>query len=168
VEDWIERRFSSLEFYPEALAMVDWHQRRGHQIILISGTLGPLAREVGAMLSGRGEFLVRATEIECEDERWTGRVSGEAICGAAKETALLRLAAKHDFDLSRSYAYADSMKDRWLLGAVGHSTVVNPSAILARNARRHGWRIVNWYQRARLFECAGHNQQIFREHASWK
>jgi fatty acyl-CoA reductase len=168
VEEWKERRFSALEFYPEALAMVDWHRRRGHRIVFISGTLAPLAREVGAMLSERGEIFVRATEIECEDNRWTGRVCGEAVCGAAKERALLRLAEEHHFDLSRSYAYADSMKDRWLLGAVGHSTVVNPSAILARNARRYGWRIVNWYQRARLVERGERVQRSLMEHASWK
>ena len=168
VENWIERRIAALEFYPEALAMVDWHGGRGHRIVLISGTLSPLAWKVGDLLGGRGEILVAATEIECEGNRWTGRVVGEAVCGAAKERALMRLAAEHNFDLSRSYAYADSMKDRWLLAAVGNSTVVNPSAILARNARRNGWRIVNWYQRARLSERGERVRQGFMEHASWK
>ena len=47
VDAWIAREIPELEFFSEALAMFDWHRRRGHAIVLISGTLAPLARAVG-------------------------------------------------------------------------------------------------------------------------
>lgn len=61
VERWIAREFTELDFFSQALEIVDWHRRRGHAIVLISGTLGPLARAVGARLARDSEILVRAT-----------------------------------------------------------------------------------------------------------
>ena len=176
VEEWIAREFAEMEFFSEALEIVDWHRRRGHAIVLMSGTLAPLARAVGALLAHDSEIFVKATELECNRERWTGRVNGEAICGRAKERALARLAVERHFDLSRSYAYADSMKDRWLLGAVGHPIAVNAGSRLAQHARKRGWHLVNWNDRA----CISSNRKgkqragtevsgrIFAEKVSWK
>ena len=177
VDAWIARRFADLEFFSEALAMVEWHHRRGHTIVLISGTLAPLARAVGSLLARDGEKIhLCATELECDSGQWTGRVAGEVICGPAKERALVRLAAEHHFDLGRSYAYADSLKDRWLLGAVGRAIVVNPAPRLAQLARRSGWRLVNWNDRACVsvdggrapFSGAEKDAQVFAEKFSWQ
>lgn len=176
VEKWIAREFADVEFFSEALDIVDWHRRRGHAIVLISGTLAPLARAVGTWLARDSEIFVRATELECDSGRWTGRVDGEAICGPAKERVLARLAAENNFDLSRSYAYGDSLKDRWLLGAVGHPIAVNAGPRLAHHARRSGWRLANWNDR----ECipgirngaqrlsAGNSRRVFAGKVSWK
>lgn len=150
VDRWIARELSELEFFSAALAMINWHRRRGHAIVLISGTLAPLAHAVGNLLAGDAEIFVSATELESEADRWTGRVNGEAICGPAKERVLKQLAAEHKFDLSRSYAYADSWKDRWLLAAVGHPIAVNPGARLAQLARKSGWHLANWNGRSYL------------------
>jgi HAD superfamily hydrolase (TIGR01490 family) len=175
-QEWITRRFTDLEFFSEARMMLDWHRRRGHAIVLLSGTLAPLARAVSSLLEGDAEIFVRATELEFDGAQWTGRVTGEAICGPAKERALIQLAAKNHFDLSRSYAYADSFKDRWVLGAVGHSIAVNPAPRLAQHARRCGWRLVNWndrafmpqHHRSALYSGAEKRAQILAEKVSWK
>jgi len=175
-ENGIARHLEELEFFSDALTMMDWHRRRGHAIVLVSGTLEPLARTVGSLLTNSDEIFIRATQLERDGDKWTGRIAGKAICGTAKEQALLELASEHHFDMSRSYAYANSMRDRWLLGAVGHPVAVNPSAILARYARRLGWRIASWSERAYLrhpsscprlprAEKTGH---IFAEKSLWK
>jgi HAD superfamily hydrolase (TIGR01490 family) len=176
VKEWMAREFAELEFFSEALTIVDWHRRRGHAIVLISGTLAPLARAVGALLAGDGDINVCATELECDGDHWTGRVNGEAICGPAKERVLMQLAAENNFDLSQSYAYADSWNDRWLLGAVGHPVVVNPGARLAQLARKSGWRLANWNGRACVptirngaeFSCAESGRQVLAEKPLWK
>lgn len=170
------RQFEELEFFSDALAMMDWHHRRGHAIVLISGTLGLVARALSSLLTQSDEILIRATELERDGDEWTGRVAGEAICGPAKEQALLELASEHNFDLSRSYAYANSMRDRWLLSAVGHPIAVNPSPILARHARRLGWQIANWNERVCLRQPNRYSelssgekaQHIFAEKYLWK
>jgi HAD superfamily phosphoserine phosphatase-like hydrolase len=175
-EKCIASQLEELEFFSEALTMMGWHRRRGHAIILISGTLGPLARAVASLLAEGEEIIIRATELECDGHEWTGRIAGEAICGQAKEQALLELASERNFDLKRSYVYANSMRDRWLLGAVGHPIAVNPSPILARHARRLGWRIANWSERARLrqrsscsqLSCGEKARRIYAEKSLWK
>jgi alcohol-forming fatty acyl-CoA reductase len=176
VDAWIAREIAELEFFSEALTMFDWHRRRGHAIVLISGTLAPLARAVGALLAGDAEIFVRATELESDGNRWTGRVTGEAICGAAKRRALMQMATENNFDLSRSYAYADSWKDRWLLGAVGHATAVNPRPRLAQLARKFGWRLADWNGRACIqsirkridFSGAENRGEVLAEKLLWK
>ena len=176
VERWIAREFAELEFFSRALEIVDWHRRRGHAIVLISGTLAPLARAVGRLLASGEEIHICATDLECERERWTGRVDGDAICGPAKESALTRLAAERHFDLSRSYAYANSLKDRWLLGAVGHAIAVNAGSRLAQHARRRGWPLADWNDRACVpairddeqRQGTENNGRVFAEKVSWK
>jgi phosphoserine phosphatase len=128
------------------------------------------------LLAGDTEIFVSATELECNGNRWSGRVAGEAICGPAKERALIRIAAENNFDLSRSYAYADSWKDRWLLGAVGHPIVVNSAPRMAQHARRRGWRLVNWNDRmcipalrkSEALSGTEISRKIFAEKVSWK
>ncbi len=86
----------------------------------------------------------------------------------------MRLAAENNFDLSRSYAYADSMKDRWLLGAVGHPIAVNPGPRLAQLARKFGWRLADWNGArgssiaSRRFFRRGKTRQVLAEKLSWK
>jgi HAD superfamily hydrolase (TIGR01490 family) len=176
VDAWIAREIPELEFFSDALELIDWHRRRGHAIVLISGTLAPLARAVGTLLAGDAEIFVRATKLESAGDRWTGRVIGEAICGPAKERALMQLAAENNFDLSRSYAYANSWKDLWLLRAVGRAIAVNAGPRLAQHARRCGWRLVNWSgsavepasRKCASTSAAENGAQVFAEKLLWK
>jgi HAD superfamily hydrolase (TIGR01490 family) len=147
VEEWARNYFARLapfEFFSEALAQLDWHRKCNHEIFLVSGTLAPLARAVARRLAHDVEITVIATELESSHGLLTGGVAGEAICGLEKACALRRLAARHDIDLTRSYAYGNSPADRWMLAAAGHAVAVNPTAALARLARRCGWGIVRW------------------------
>jgi HAD superfamily hydrolase (TIGR01490 family) len=175
-QEWIAREFAELELFSGALRLIDWHRRRGHTIVLVSGSLAPLARAVGILLAGDAEIFVNATELECDGGRWTGHVIGEANYGPAKERALIRIAAENNFDLSRSYAYADSWKDRWILSAVGHPIVVNSTSLMAQHARRCGWRLLNWNDRVCVpalgkratLSNSEPGATIFAEKASWK
>jgi fatty acyl-CoA reductase len=176
VDEWIAREIPGLDFFSEALTMIDWHRRRGHAIVLISGTLAPLAHAIGISLAGDAEIFVKATELESDGGQWTGRIYSEAICGPAKERALIKLAAKNNFDLSRSHAYANSLKDRWLLGAVGHPVAVNAGQKLAQLARKSGWHLANWNNRAHAsairngaeLSSGNNSRQAMSEKISWK
>jgi len=138
-------------FFAQAIERVAWHAKQGHEIVLISGTLEPLAR--GAARAMETELAVRtitvtirvfATRLEEMDEWWTGRVLAEAMFGEAKARAAKRLAEEMRLDLGRCYAYGDSLNDRWLMAAVGRPAAVNPSKDLADMARTHGWPVLNW------------------------
>lgn len=138
-------------FFPQAIERVAWHARQGHEIVLMSGTLEPLARGAArAMkneLSARGvtaAIRVCATRLEEMDGTWTGRVLGEAMFGEAKTRAAKRLAAEMRLDLARCYAYGDTANDRGLLAAVGKAAAVNPSKDFASIAQSHGWPVLHW------------------------
>jgi len=141
-------------FFAQAIERVAWHARQGHEIVLLSGTLEPLARGVAraleAELAERGiTATIRglATRLEERDGKWTGKISGEAMFGEAKARAAKRLAEKMQLNLERCYAYGDSLNDRWLLAMVGNPAAVNPSNDLASLAQTFGWPVVHWEEK---------------------
>jgi HAD superfamily hydrolase (TIGR01490 family) len=138
-------------FLAQAIERVAWHAKQGHEIVIISGTLEPLARGAArameAEVAARGitvRIRVFATRLEEMDGAWTGRVLGEAMFGEAKAHAAKRLALEMRLDLARCYAYGDSLNDRWLLNAVGRPAAVNPSNDLLSFARTRRWPVMNW------------------------
>lgn len=138
-------------FYPEAVERVVWHCEHGHSIVIVSGTLEPLAKKAALdlenMLAGRGigaSIKVCATRLEIVEGTWTGRIAGEAMFGEAKAQAIKRFCASSGIELSKCFAYGDSTNDRSMLEAIGRPTVVNPSDDLARIAGRNEWPILRW------------------------
>lgn len=144
-------------FLPAGVDQVAWHARQGHSIILVSGTLAPLASEVSLALAIRlgvrgiaAAVTVCATRLEEIDGRWTGQIVGDAMFGAAKVRAVRRLAGERGFDLARCYAYADSWSDRWMLESVGRAVAVNPSPKLEALARKREWAVAAWLEKELL------------------
>jgi HAD superfamily hydrolase (TIGR01490 family) len=144
-----------LRFLPDALARMAWHASQKHSIVLVSGTLAPLAHEVALALTLRlavrgvpASIGVCATRLEERDGRCTGHILGDAMIGEAKAHAIRRLAAEQRFDLAQCYAYGDTSRDRWMLGAVGWPAAVNPSPDLRRVARLHDWPVLFWPARS--------------------
>jgi HAD superfamily hydrolase (TIGR01490 family) len=142
-------------FFPQAVDRVAWHAAQEHSVVLVTGTLAPLAEEMALALLLRlalrgltASITVCATRLDRADGRWTGRIVGDALFGEAKARAMWHLAARAGFDLKRCYAYGDTAKDRWMLGAVGRPAVVNPSGELARIARLLDWPMLWWGKNA--------------------
>lgn len=138
-------------FFREAIDRLAWHAGQGHAIVLVSGTLQTLAREaaiaLGLQLAFRrisAPLAFLATQLEANQGAWTGRIVGEAMFGEEKVRAMRRFASERGLDLKCSFAYGDSIHDRWMLEAVGKPAAVNPSDDLARVARRNGWEILRW------------------------
>jgi HAD superfamily hydrolase (TIGR01490 family) len=138
-------------FFSEAIERAAWHARQGNKIVLVTGTLEPLALGVAVLvksvLRDRGcdaGVHVLATRLEERDGRWSGRIEGEAMFGEAKGRAIRKLAEEWGLDLARCSAYGDSASDRWMLESVGKAYAVNPTWRLRRIARRRGWPIICW------------------------
>jgi HAD superfamily hydrolase (TIGR01490 family) len=123
---------------PRGVARVRFHQSRGHQIGLLSGTLSFLALPLQEHL---GAAWLIATEITVCDHILTGEIKGLHPRGENKRVLLMELAGRQGLDLSGSYAYGDHEADIPLLSSVGRPVAVNPTRPLAREARRRGWPI---------------------------
>lgn len=141
----------ALRFFPEGVKRAAWHARQGHAIVLVTGTLQPLAVRAAAALRKalktqgcETAVHVCATRLEEKNGRWTGRVCGEAMFGEAKALAVRMLAREFALDLAQCSAYGDSEQDRWMLGCVGHPFAVNASRGLQGIARARGWPALRW------------------------
>lgn len=132
-----------IHLFPAAFDRIAWHHRQGHHIFIISGTLEPLAQIVLSRALPF-HFTLCATRLESRGAHWTGRTLGEPVCGPGKLRAIRTIARSRELDLSRCFAYGDSLADHWMLAGVGHPVVVNPSLPLRQLARLRGWPIVHW------------------------
>ncbi len=102
--------------YQEALDLMDLHRSEGRRIYIVSSSpeeiVRPLARHFG--VSG-----VIATRAEVGDDgRYTGDLEFYAY-GEQKAEAIDAIASRMGIDLSRSYAYSDSITDLPMLEIVG-------------------------------------------------
>jgi phosphoserine phosphatase len=142
----------SISFFEEGVDRVAWHARQKHEIVLVTGTLEPLARLAAMALeceleahSLRIQPWICATQLAERHGRWTGFLTGEAIWGAAKARAIENLARNAKLDLRQSHAYGNSPLDGYLLCTVGHAHAVNPGKALAALANENDWPIWHWH-----------------------
>jgi phosphoserine phosphatase len=124
--------------YDEAVSLIEEHHLAGRDVIIVSASGAEVVEPIGEMLGADG---VVATRMEIVDGRYTGDIDYYAY-GENKAAALLRLADEHHYDLSRSYAYSDSVTDIHMLEVVGHPYAVNPDRELRRQANRRGWPVL--------------------------
>ncbi len=151
-EERILEAVQPIAFFEEGVARVEWHARRGHEIVLVSGMVKPLARMVAMALEceleARGverDVLVSATRLEEHGGVLTGRVLGEANYGEAKRRAMEVVARAMQINLRESHAYGNTRLDRPMLDAVGHGHAVNPGKDLAETANLRDWAIWHWH-----------------------
>ncbi|MBF0569867.1 MAG: HAD-IB family hydrolase [Candidatus Omnitrophica bacterium] len=130
--DEIRPRISS-----EAVALVDEHRGKGHDVILLSASLSAIVDLIGRHVK---VDQVIATRLELKDGHYTGRISGEVPYGAQKAQAL-----REFLQASGAYGdiivYADHISDAPLLELVGKPVAVNPDEGLRAMAREKGWMI---------------------------
>jgi HAD superfamily hydrolase (TIGR01490 family) len=133
--------------YQEALDLMALHRSEGRRIYIVSSSpeevVRPLARHFG--VSG-----VIATRAQVDD---TGRYTGDLefyAYGEQKADAIHSLARRAGIDLTRSYAYSDSITDLPMLAAVGNPVAVNADKELRREAEERGWQIRDFRRPVRL------------------
>jgi HAD superfamily hydrolase (TIGR01490 family) len=87
------------------------------------------------------EHLI-ATEPECRDGRFTGRVAGIPSYREGKVQRLETWLAEHSASVDGSTFYSDSHNDIPLLERVDHPVAVNPDDQLEQVARDRGWDVL--------------------------
>jgi phosphatidylglycerophosphatase C len=93
----------------EMVEQADWHRTQGHELVIVSASLGSYLRPVAERLRFDA---VLATELEVgPDGRFTGRFSGANVRGAEKAR---RLDAWIGERAAYVWAYGDSSGDRML------------------------------------------------------
>jgi HAD superfamily hydrolase (TIGR01490 family) len=125
--------------WPETVELAREHQRKGHEVWLISATPQLIGQVIAERLGLTGAL---GTEIEQVDGVFTGKLVGAVLHGEEKAIAAEKLVAERGALLADCWAYSDSRNDIPLLNLVGHRTVVNPDARLESYAKERGWAIL--------------------------
>lgn len=115
------------------------HKDLGHAIVGITATsdfiTAPIFREFGIT-----EII--ATNAEVKDGYYTGKVAGTPCYQQGKLVRLEQWLAGREVD--ESWAYSDSINDRFLLEYATHAIAVNPDDRLEQLAKEQGWQIQDW------------------------
>lgn len=122
--------------YQEALDLIASHRRAGRDVWIVSSGGEEIVEPFSEFI---GVDEVIATRSGIDDEgRYDGTLEFYAYAGA-KATAIRQIAEVRGYDLSRCFAYSDSITDLPMLSAVGHPVAVNPDKELRAAAEAMSW-----------------------------
>jgi HAD superfamily hydrolase (TIGR01490 family) len=122
-----------------ALEQIRAHKAAGHRTVLVSGSIGTLAKPFENLFDE-----VVATTMHERDGVLTGYLTKPPIVDESRAAWLVRYAKEHGADLAASYGYGDSHADLGWLEMLGHPTAVNPDPRLAKEAQKRHWPVLNW------------------------
>jgi HAD superfamily hydrolase (TIGR01490 family) len=125
--------------YDEAATLVEEHHRAGRDVVVVSSSGAEVVEPIGEMIGA--DKVVATQMVVGDDGRYTGEIAYYAY-GEHKATAVRELADSEGYDLTRSYAYSDSVTDLPMLTAVGHPYAVNPDRALRRECAQRGWPVL--------------------------
>lgn len=132
----IVEKFLNQKLNPQVYERLQEHHFLGHHTWLITAAPVEIAQIVAQKMGMTGAI---GTHCEVIDGKYSGRLLGEMLHGPRKAVAMQSIAVNRNYDLTRSFAYSDSINDLPLLLSVGTPFVVNPNQELARIARKNSW-----------------------------
>lgn len=98
--------------YNDALKIIDWHKRQGHEIFILTASseiwLGEWCRKNGLELI--------CTNFEFRKGKFTGKINGKNCHGVEKYIRIEKLLKNYNFE--ESYAYGDSDSDLHFISLV--------------------------------------------------
>jgi HAD superfamily hydrolase (TIGR01490 family) len=125
---------------PKGRELLAEHRERGDTLVILTATNSFVTRPLARML-GVDDLL--ATELETEQDRFTGEPAGLPCYREGKVTRLLEWMNAHGHTLESSHFYTDSHNDLPLLNLVDHPVAVDPDSTLAAIARQRGWPVMS-------------------------
>ena len=133
--------------YEPAFERLEQHLDRRDIVLLLSGTLQPIADALAERLGVQHAW---ATVCKERDGVLLAQPPERHPFASSKRVLAATFARHHGLSLSQAYAYCDSYHDLELLGAVGHPVAVRPDRQLLALATERGWEVLRKESRAVL------------------
>lgn len=118
---------------------IEYHKNQGHTILGITATSDFITVPI---FKAFGIDDVLATNAEMIDGQYTGKVAGVPCYQTGKLTRLEMWLNGRSVD--ESWAYSDSINDRFLLEYATHAIAVTPDEKLLALANEKGWDVQDW------------------------
>jgi HAD superfamily hydrolase (TIGR01490 family) len=117
-------RLKADRVYKYTRKQIKWHIEQGHKVIFISGSPDFLVSKM-AEKYGATDYCGSTYHID-EKGFFTGSVK-PMWDSVSKERTINEMVAKHDIDLTESYAYGDTNGDLTMFQSVGNPIAINPA-----------------------------------------
>lgn len=128
-----------VQMRPQGFEAIEKHRAAGHALVGITATSDFITAPI---FNAFGITDVIATTAELQAGVYTGKVAGTPCYQQGK---LARLEQWLDGrQVTESWAYSDSINDRFLLEYADHAIVVSPDIRLEALALEHQWPILDW------------------------
>jgi HAD superfamily hydrolase (TIGR01490 family) len=125
---------------PNVVNRLNQHRRAGNMIVLLSGTLKPVAEALSDRLDAQ-HYIATVCSLR-NDNNYEARPPTIHPFGKQKLELARQYCQTNSFKLDEAIAYGDSLPDVYLLAAVGHAVVVEPGRKLEQLAMDKGWEII--------------------------
>ncbi len=130
--------------FKEAYESIQWHQSRGHQVVLMSSGPTMTLLAIEEALSLDHTFSIGPIIL---DGKITTQLP-DPLCHADGKLHYAQIyASENKVPLKNCYFYTDHFSDIPLLREVGFPKVINPDRKLRREANQKGWPILKWKKR---------------------
>lgn len=131
--------------HQQARALLQQHQTRGDEVLIITATNEFVTRPIAQAL-GVGQLL--ATQLERDAAGWiTGEILGVPCMREGKVRRMEQWLQQRGLswqDVDSTF-YSDSMNDVPLLEKVNHPVATNPDPRLRALAQERGWRVLDLF-----------------------
>ena len=124
---------------PQGFAAIEKHKNAGHELVGITATSDFITAPI---FHAFGIRQIIATNAEVIGGRYSGKVINTACYQQGKLVRLEQWLAGRS--VSESWAYSDSINDRFLLEYADHAIAVSPDERLAELATQQGWQMEDW------------------------
>lgn len=126
--------------FPGTEDLIAKSKKLGHIQVVVTGALD---FSVEPLCNHLGIDVFVANRLEFVNGYATGRLLPPVMASATKAKWIREFAEKENINLSKSYAYSDSISDLAMLSIVGHPVAVNPDFRLKQTALQHDWAILD-------------------------
>jgi HAD superfamily hydrolase (TIGR01490 family) len=137
---WFEEQVKHY-IYPEAVELIEYHRKSGDLLCLLSAVTIYLCAPMCQHLKLDGYYCNR---LKAENGVFTGEMVRPLCYGKNKLDYARRFEEETGISLKECFYYSDSITDLEAMKGFGYPVAVNPDPLLRREARKLGWKIIDF------------------------